>query len=95
MQLSLECTECRENDHVAGTDMGKNKTWISDEGGGGHVKGEGTVYYPLHLISCRATEMWCLERRRRFRPNLGWVYACIHTPLMEMCLSVQLFNPLG
>ena len=32
MQLSLECAECRENDHVAGTDKGR-EPWISDEGG--------------------------------------------------------------
>ena len=36
MQLSLECTECRENDHVAGTDKG-GEPWISDEGGRGQV----------------------------------------------------------
>jgi hypothetical protein len=46
------------NHMVAVTDKG-GELWISEEWGlrSGHIKGEGTVYYPHHLTSCRAIEM--------------------------------------
>jgi hypothetical protein len=57
----------------------------------GHMKGEGTVYCTRHLTSRRATNMSCLEKRRRLCLNCG-VNTCAGG---NMSLSFQLSDPLG
>ena len=79
---------------------GNRMVEVTDKGGqlciseqwrlSGHMKGEGTVYYPHPLTSCLETKMY-LREKVETPPKRGYKYVLMGTIL---CL-MQLCDPVG